>query len=227
MKKRAFYTEISYLLGIIILAIGTAMMERANLGVSMVVAPAYLLYLKINPMLPFFSFGMAEYMLQLVILLAMMLVLRRVKLSWLFSFATAVLYGLALDGAMALIARIPGSGMAFRIAFFLLGMVVSGMGVSLFFHTYLPPEAYELFVKEISARFGIPLYRFKTIYDCASCLIAVIMSFAFFGFGVFQGVKWGTVFCALVNGWVIGRCTRALDYFFDFKDGTKLRSFFL
>ena len=45
MKKRIFYTELAYFLGLLILAVGTAFMERANFGVSMVVAPAYLLHL--------------------------------------------------------------------------------------------------------------------------------------------------------------------------------------
>ena len=65
MKKKVFYTELCYLLALPILAIGTALMERADFGMSMVVAPAYLLHLAISPALPFFSFGMAEYLLQL------------------------------------------------------------------------------------------------------------------------------------------------------------------
>ena len=39
-------TELAYVLGLVILAFGTALMERANFGMSMVVAPAYLLHLK-------------------------------------------------------------------------------------------------------------------------------------------------------------------------------------
>ena len=100
------------------------------------------------------------------------------------------------------------------------------MGVSMLFHTYISPEAYELFVKEISAKAKMDINRFKTLYDCASCLIAVIMSFAFFGFGVFEGVKLGTVFCALINGSLIGLCSRFYEKHFTFKDGLKLRCFF-
>ncbi|MBQ8507382.1 MAG: hypothetical protein IJ466_08150 [Clostridia bacterium] len=226
MKKRAFYTEWAYVLGIIILALGTALMERADFGVSMVVAPAYLLHLKISPALPFFSFGMAEYLLQLVILLLMMLVLRRAKASYLFSFVTAVVYGFALDGMMALVALVPGSGMALRAAFYLLGMLACSLGVALLFHTYIAPEVYELFVKELAGKLGAPIPRVKTIYDCISCLIAILLSFIFFGFGHFEGVKLGTIFCALVNGWIIGQCTKLLERRFEFRDGLKLRRLF-
>ena len=44
--KRTFYTEGAYVIGIISLAFGTALMEKADFGMSMVVAPAYLIYLK-------------------------------------------------------------------------------------------------------------------------------------------------------------------------------------
>ena len=46
--KRTFYTEMAYIIGIVTLAFGTALMERADFGMSMVVAPAYLIYLKIS-----------------------------------------------------------------------------------------------------------------------------------------------------------------------------------
>ena len=61
MKKSVFYTELSYVFGMLILALGFAMMTYADFGLSMVVAPAYLLHLKVSQYLPFFSFGTAEY----------------------------------------------------------------------------------------------------------------------------------------------------------------------
>ena len=124
MKKKVFYTEMAYALGIVILALGTALMEKANFGMSMVVAPAYLLHLKISQTLPFFSFGMAEYTLQAAILLLLGLAMRRFKLSYLFSFCTAVIYGLALDGVMMLTAGFPAEAMALRVVYYLLGMLL-------------------------------------------------------------------------------------------------------
>ena len=70
MKKRVFYTEWAYAVAMAGLSLSVALMTRADFGVSMVVAPAYLLYLKVNPVLPFFTFGMAEYTLQAVLLLS-------------------------------------------------------------------------------------------------------------------------------------------------------------
>jgi len=52
------------------------------------------------------------------------------------------------------------------------------------------------------------------------------MSFAFFGFGRFEGVKAGTIVCALVNGWLIGQCARLLEKKFEFYDRWPLRRYF-
>lgn len=84
MKKRVFYTELAYLFGLILLSLGAALMTFSDFGVSMVVAPAYLLHLKLSEIIPFFSFGMAEYTLQAVILVVMMSIIRRVKFSYFF-----------------------------------------------------------------------------------------------------------------------------------------------
>lgn len=226
MKKRAFATEAAYVLGLVTLALGTAMMERADFGMSMVVAPAYLLHLKISQTLPFFSFGMAEYLFQGALILAMALILRRFRLAYVFSFVTAVLYGLALDGAIGLVSLFPGAGYVARAAYYALGLLTCSLGVSLLFHSYIAPEAYELWVKEMSARRGVEIHRYKTVYDCVSCLVGVILSFSFFGFGHFEGVKGGTILCALVNGTVIGFFSRLLEGTFEFRDALPLRKFF-
>ncbi|HOO80024.1 MAG TPA: hypothetical protein PLQ04_06520, partial [Lachnospiraceae bacterium] len=63
-KKRTFYSEWAYVLGVLTLAIGTALMERADFGMSMVVAPAYLIHLKVSQYLPWYSFGISEYFFQ-------------------------------------------------------------------------------------------------------------------------------------------------------------------
>jgi len=226
MKKRVFYTELAYLFGLIILAFGTALMERADFGMSMVVAPAYLLHLKLSQFLPFFSFGMAEYTLQAFLLIVMAFALRRARPAYLFSFVTAVIYGFILDGMIALLTLLPGNTILLRCVCYILGLFFCSLGVCLLFQTYLSPEAYELFVKEIARKWGFSISKTKTVYDCVSCAVAVIMSFAFFGFGHFEGVQWGTILCALINGWLIGRCSAIIGRFWRFEDAFPLRSKF-
>ena len=225
-RKKVFYAELAYVLGIALLALGTALMERADYGMSMVVAPAYIAHLKVSQFLPWFSFGVAEFALQGALLVVLSLWMGRFKRSYLFSFATAVLYGLVLDLCISAVALLPGSGTLVRLIFYALGLLLCAAGVALLFHSYIPPEAYELVVKEIAARQSWDVGRVKTAYDCISCALGIALSFAFFGWGQFEGVKAGTILCALVNGSLIGWIDRNLNRSFAFRDGLKLRSLF-
>lgn len=226
MKKRVFYTEVSYLLGLVIMAFGAAFTELANFGMSMVVAPTYILHLKVSEYLPWFSFGVAEYVVQGVIIALVTVIMRRFKLSYLFSFVTALLYGTLLDGAMYLISFLPVDYFALRVLWFVLGTVSCAAAVSLFFHTYISPEAYELIVKEIAQKFSFNINNVKTAYDCINTLLALVLSFAFFGFGVFRGVGIGTIICAVINGFLIGKISRILEQLFRFENKMPWEKFF-
>ncbi|MDF2511605.1 MAG: putative rane protein [Herbinix sp.] len=226
MNKRTFYTEYAYIFGIIGLAMGTAFMEAADFGVSMIVAPAYLIYLKLSQVWSFFTFGMAEYMFQAFLLIILMIVLKRFKVSYLFSFVTAIIYASLLDISMDIVALVPSEAFAPRLILYCLGFLSCTAGVSLIFHTYIAPEVYELLVKEVSAKYKINIHKFKTFYDCVSCLAGIALSFAFFGLWQFEGIKIGTIVCALINGWTISRFTLFFEKHWEFKDGLRLRNYF-
>lgn len=226
MKKIKFSTELSYALAILLLAIATTLLVKADFGVSMVVAPAYILHLKISQYFEFFTFGVAEYMLQAVILIALAVVMKKFKISYLYSFITALIYGAVLDGFTLVADMIEYNPIPLRIAFFLVGMVICSFSISLFFHTYLIPESYDLFIKEIVAKYNIDVTKLKTAYDCISCAVAVVMSFAFFGFGKFEGVNIGTLIIALLNGKMIGFFNKLLDKKFEFVDALPIRKHF-
>ena len=225
-KRLTFSTELAYVVGMLLVALGCGMMEYADFGVSMIVAPAYLLHLKLHETFSFFTFGMAEYTLQAALVIVTAIAMRKFKLYYLFSFVTAVLYGFTLDGVMALIALLGEHTLAMQIIFFVLGILLTAAGVAMYFKTYLSPEVYELMVKELSGKTKIEIHKFKTGFDITMCIIGVILSFAFFGFGNFEGVKWGTIVCALANGFVISLFSKLYDKIFDFKDTLPLRKFF-
>lgn len=220
--KRIFYCEWAYLFGIVILAFGTALMEKADFGMSMVVAPAYLIYLKVSEYVPSFSFGMSEYVFQAVLLVLLSLFMRKFKKSYILSFATAFLYGTVLDIALSTVALFPYSGLVWQVIFYIAGLIICALGVALLLHTYFPPEAYELVVKELSAKYHAAIGKTKTIYDCCSCVLAIVLSLCFFK--AFIGVKWGTIVCAIVNGWLIGKISRLLESKFILKDALSWRN---
>lgn len=145
----------------------------------------------------------------------------KVKKSYFLSFVTAFVYGMILDLAIDIVALLPFEGTTIRVLLFAIGLTICTAGVALLFHTYFPPEAYEMFVKEVSQKYSLPIGRAKTVYDFCSCIIAVILSLCFFG--SFVGVTWGTIICTILNGWLIGRFSRLLEEKFDFKDALPLR----
>ena len=228
MNKKGFYTEVAYLIGILGIALGVGFMERADFGLSMVVAPAYVLHRAISaiPGFGFFTFGVAEYTLQAVLLILLIIVVRKFRFSYLFAFVTAVVYGYVLDLILLLMPQVAADNYVLRIAFFLIGEFFCAIGVSMMFHTYISPEVYELFVSEVSKTYKLKTHRVKTVYDCVSCVVGIALSFLFFGFGSFVGIGWGTVVCALTNGVIIGGMSKLEDKWFEFKDALPLRKYF-
>lgn len=236
-KKLTFYTEIAYFIGLFFLAFGTALTVYGGFGISMVVAPAYILHLFVSQFLPFFSFGMAEYTLQAIILIVLSLILRKAKWSYLLSFAAAILYGLALDLSTKLTAFLPQL-LALRISVYLIGIVIICASIALLFSAYLPPEAYEMFVKEFAAKFKKPIPAVKVIYDCSSLVIALLLCTILLApfkadsfIGVINsfmacGISIGTVACAFINGPIIGLFQKLYSKIFVFADGLKLRKYF-
>lgn len=224
MKKPTFYTELAYFVGLVILACGTALMEYGGFGISMVAAPGYVIHLKFSPTLPFFTFGTVGYLVEALLLLAMMLLIRKARLLYLFSFVTAVLYGYALDAVSLLTALLPENILALQIPLYIGGLVLCSAAVSLLLICYFPPAAHEMFVKEVSASFHISLSKLKTVYDCTALVLAIGLSLLFFG--TIRGIGIGTVVCALVNGFLIRIFTQFWKKIFAFRDKFPLRQKF-
>lgn len=226
-KKPVFYLEACYLVGLALLALANAFMEWGDFGMGMVVAPAYLIHLKLSEVWPFFTFGMAEYLTQAIVLILLILVVRRFKITYLFSFGTAIIYGIFLDFFISILSVLPrDTAFLIRLTAYSLGDLVATFGIALLLKTYITQESYDLFVKEVTEKFNLPLGKVKTIYDISSCLIAIVLSFVFFGFGNFEGIKIGSVITTFINGALIGMWLRLLDNRFAFRDGLPLRKYF-
>lgn len=224
MKKPVVYTELAYVAALLILALGTALIESGGFGISMVAAPAYVLFLKVSSLFPGFSFGTAEYLMEALVLSLMMVLVRRCKVSYFLSFATAVVYGFLLDGTMALVRLLPMDLLPGKIIGYVIGMLLCSAAISLLFRAYFPPAAYEMFVKEVADKWKLPLSVLKTVYDCSSLALAVVMSLLFFG--RLDGIGIGTVICAFVNGTLIRMFGAFFEKIFLFRDCFALRNKF-
>ena len=218
MKQRPFPSEICYLLSIVLLSFAVAMVAAAGFGVSMVVAPAYVLSLKV----PFLTFGQSEYVVQLLLFAVFCLLMRRVKLVYFSSFLTCLLYGAVLDLWRAVVPLLnpavtpPGSmAMPVRIVLFACGMLLTAFSVALFYRTYLYPQVYDFFVKGVSLRYGLNMTKFKILSDVCSLAVAVVLTLIFFR--RFNGIGVGTLIMTALNGLLIGAFGKLIDRLFVFR----------
>lgn len=214
--KKTFYSEISYILAQLILPLGAAMLKKANFGISMVIAPAFIISQKFD----FMSFGMAEYLFQALLLVIFCIIVRKVRVKYLFSFVTAFIYGNVLDLWLFLLSFGEPFPIAVRVLLFIIGDLFTVAGVVLFFKSYIPPEVYELFVRGISEKYGFNMGKVKWIYDLTSLALSVGLSFLFFG--ELREVWFGTLIIAVINGPIISALGKFLDRRFDFKPALRV-----
>ena len=208
MKKLKLYSEPVYLFANVLMAFAVAMTAAADFGVSMIVAPAYILHLKLG----FLTFGQCEYVVQGILFCAFCILMKRVKPVYFSSFLTCLLYGAILDLWRLIPVFHPeaiAADLPLRLVFFVVGEIFTALAVALFFKIYLYPQVVDFFVKGVSLRFKLDLTRFKMICDGSMLLISVALSLIFFR--GFHGIGWGTLVLTLTNGLVIGLFSRLLD----------------
>lgn len=217
MKKINLPSEVIYLISIIVLAFSVAMLTAVDFGISMIVAPAYLLSVKLG----FITFGQAEYIIQALFFIVFCFLMGKFKPTFLVSFLTCLIYGAVLD-LFRLIPLFnpavtpPGSmELWVKVLMFIGGVTLTAFSIALCFRTYLYPQVYDMFVNEVSKKFKIKTSNFKFVFDMAFLVLGVALSLVFFG--KFVGIYWGTLIMALINGPYIGFMGKMIDKFIEIK----------
>ena len=217
IKRVGKLSELSYVFGILLISLGVTFITKSDFGVSSIVAPAYILHLKMIAMgYSWCTFGTAEYMLQGGLLVLMCLVVRRFKWKYLLSFLTSVIYGMVLDGWFLIFGSQPFEGLAGRIVSLVIGVFISSAAIAFLFRTYFPQQVYELFVAEVVERYSLKLQRFKLIFDLSMLAFAVILLLVL-NIPILSGIGLGTVICAVFNSPLIGLFGKLYDRFLGFE----------
>ena len=216
MKKRKISSEVVYFAGAVILAFATALLTASDLGLSMVVAPAYIVSLRFD----FLTFGQAEYLVQGILFVAFCIVVRKLKITYFCAFLSGFIYGLILDFWRMVIPHFNpnlyeagGFSMQLRIFYFVTGFLLNSLGVMLYFKSYIYPQVYEFFVKGVSEHFHIELSRFKIGFDLCCFIVAVAVSFLLLH--RIEGIGVGTIVLACCNGLLIGWYGKWFDRHFE------------
>ena len=180
------------MLGLIFVALGTAICEKANLGISMIAAPAFIIHEAISKVTDVLSVGVVEYFVQFFILLLTCAICKKFDWRYVFSFLTAIIYGLFLNMWMAIFEGVTFNELWLRWIMFFVGNTCVCIGVALFFRTYMPHEAYELIITEIHKTYKFKPTNVKWIYDISSLVVSLILALSLFG--DVKTFEWGKIY---------------------------------
>lgn len=215
MKKLQKMNEAAWLFGVLLCAFGVALATKANLGLSMIAAPPYIIHIFMENFFPWYSQGTSEYIWQGVLLLAMCIIVRRFRVKYLLTFVCAVIFGLAVDGFLWLLG---GSAvyatLAARIIAFIVSEIITAVAIACYFRTDLPLPVYELVVSEIAKCYSLNMNKVKQANDLIMLALSLILAFVLNR--SFAGIGIGTIIITLVNASLIALAGKILDTYCDF-----------
>ena len=215
-----------WIFGTVFVALGVAICSKANLGVSMIAAPAFVISEALLPLWSGFSVGVLEYVFQGILLILMCILIRRFHWRYLLAFAVAVLYGYTLNLFLFLLDGISFDAFWLRWVMLIVGDVITAFGVACFFRTYLPLQVYELFVAETSSRFHLSINKVKWGFDLALLAVSAALAFLLFGdagtfdwsaigYTSFHSIGLGTLITTAINSPIIAVWGKLIDRIFE------------
>lgn len=226
MKKVKNASELLWVLGIVFVALGVAICNKANLGVSMVAAPAFVVYEAVAPLWSGFSVGMVEYIIQGFMLILLCIVIKKWSWKYLLAFVVAVIYGYVLNFFLWVLKDIQLDITLMKWVMLIIGDIIIAFGVACFFCTYMPLQVYELFVAEIARSFRINISKVKTVFDITLLIISIVLAFVLFmdaksfnwstlHYNSFHSIGLGTLVTTAINSPLINLSSKIIRRCFD------------
>lgn len=228
MRKIDKMGEMSWVLGTILVALGVCLCKKANLGVSMIAAPAFIIFEAVGKFWSGFSIGTVEYIIQGILLVVLMFTVRRCKFRYFLCFLVAIIYGYTLDLWILIFGGDPFTSLAVRWIMLFVGDIITATGVAFYFRTFMPLQVYELFVSEVADKFNFAISKTKFAYDIASFIVSVVLAFTLFGdaksfdvktlfSGNFHSIGIGTVITSFINAPIIAFVSKIIDKAFGYE----------
>lgn len=226
MKKIQKSSELLWLMGTVFVALGVAICSKADLGVSMIAAPAFVVAEAIAPFWSGFSVGMTEYIIQGLMLAVLCVVVRKFNWRYLLAFLVAVIYGYTLDLFLWVLSSVEFNAVWLRYIMLIVGDAITSLGVACFFKTYMPLQVYELFVAEIASTFKVEIGKVKSFFDATLLVLSIVLAFTLFGdvssfdwstiyFKSFHSIGLGTILTTIINSPLISAFSKLLDKIFE------------
>jgi uncharacterized membrane protein YczE len=226
MKRIKNSAELLWLLGIIFIAFGVAVCSKADLGVSMMAAPTFVINEALVGAGIKISIGTTEYIIQGLVIALVCVLIRKFRWNYLLSFVVAVIHGSLIDLFLLLLGGISISAAWQSWFLLILGDVIIAFGVAALFRTYLPLGAWEFFVAALSKVYRLKIKKVKMTLDVSLLAISVALALVLFGdvasfnwadisHTSFHSMGLGTIVTTFINAPLITLAGKVIDLFFD------------
>ena len=188
---------------------GVVLMLYSGAGIPAISSMPY----AFSEVLPILSLETWTYLFQGALVLALMVLRRRLVLSYLFSFVVGFVFGELIDLHEQWISILPRHFVC-RIFYFVMSYLLISFGIALSNRCHLPIIPTDLFPRELAQIIHIRYSIIKISFDVI-CL-AITAGMTFFFLGNLKGLGIGTVLAAFTMGKAIGIMGDWLDRHFRF-----------
>lgn len=204
-NKSLVFRYLFFILGIAVNSFGVAFVTKSALGTSQISSVPYVLSLQF----PWLSFGMTTFLCNMVYILIQIILLKKDFHPVQFlQIAANFLFSWLIDLSMGILDFFQPEALWARILSLLAGCLILGLGISIEVAPDTIAVPGEGIVRAIARTTGFRFGSVKVGFDLTLIVIAVVLSFLFFG--RLNGIGAGTVISALVVGRIVNVINRRL-----------------
>lgn len=204
-NKSLVFRYLFFILGIAVNSFGVAFVTKSALGTSQISSVPYVLSLQF----PWLSFGMTTFLCNMVYILIQIILLKKDFHPVQFlQIAANFLFSWLIDLSMRILDFFQPEALWARILSLLAGCLILGLGISIEVAPDTIAVPGEGIVRAIARTTGFRFGSVKVGFDLTLIVIAVVLSFLFFG--RLNGIGAGTVVSALVVGRIVNVINRRL-----------------
>ena len=193
MKKIRIPGELALFTAVIINSLGIALMTKSNFGISSISSVPYVF----SQAFTILRFGTWNYTVQTILVISIIILSRKINLSYSFSFLICIAFGKMIDVHELWVCFLPDS-LTYHIIYFILSFFILAFGICLSNNSMLPIIPTDTFPRDLSAILNKPYKYVKTTFDLCCLTTTVIISLFILHKAV--GVGIGTVICAFTTG---------------------------
>lgn len=207
--KRYLY----FIIALFFNSLGVALITIALLGTSPISSIPYVLSLSTQWSMGEWTIAFNVIFIMLDLILMKREDIRQHVFDLCVQLPVTVLFGLFIDLSMAMLSVVDPTSYAMSVATLVVGCIILALGVSMEVQADVAMLPGEFLVRVISKVSGCEFGNVKLFFDVTMVVVACILSYVFAG--EINGVREGTVICALL----VGPITRVIRPRLSFVDG--------